>query len=97
VRYLDVELDEGLTGMSKRRVLVPIGAAQLEPDHNEVRLRYESREIIALPVYTEDGLTREYEEDLRRGFDPKYAQSDEDDFYKHDLYDDRGFYGRSDI
>lgn len=97
VRYLDIELDDKLTGMSNRRVLVPIGAAQLEPDHSEVRLQYESDDIVRLPVYTAEGLTRDYEEDLRRGFDPEYKSAEGDEFYQHDLYNDRRFYGRTDI
>ena len=97
VRYLDVELDEGMTAGADRHVLVPIGYARLDEGSSRVIVdTLAGADIAALPTYSHGPLTREVETDLRSRFDAGYRDGGGDDFYAHDLYDDdRFFSGRS--
>lgn len=94
VRYLDVDLSgEGVE--ASRHVLVPIGQARLDPDHDRVLVdTLRAAELLALPAYTHGSVTREYETDLRRRFDVSYGAGAgaSEAFYAHDLYEDGRFY-----
>lgn len=63
VRYLDVELDRSTTGGVKgRHVLVPIGVAQLDDDHDDVRLPQLSlMQLADMPAFEHRTITREEE------------------------------------
>ncbi|HEX7243755.1 MAG TPA: DUF2382 domain-containing protein [Longimicrobiaceae bacterium] len=75
VRYLDVDVDEGLlAGGSDRHVLIPIGYARLdERDDRVIVDNLASADITGLPEYTHGPLTRDYESDLRTRFDTAYT------------------------
>lgn len=96
VRYLDVDVDEGLLqAPDDRHVLIPIGYARLDEERDQVFVdALASTDITALPEYTHGPLTRGFEADLRQRFDTGYAAGrTDDDFYAHDLYDERRFFG----
>lgn len=109
VRYLDVELDRELlagapavpgmahTGMlgEHRHVLVPIGTARLDEDHDRVYVdTLDSHDVAVLPPYDHTAFSREYETGVRQRWDHNYAPApDRSDFYTGDLYDQERFYG----
>ena len=96
VRYLDIELDKDELRLDRERhVLVPIGGAGLDDDNDVVNLRtLSAADLAALPAYEHGAITRDEERSIRQRFDRRYAPSDrEADFYEHDLYDDRRFFG----
>lgn len=76
-----------------RRVLIPIGNARLDPDHDRILVQGLSSGMAAgLPDYTGEDLDRGYETGLLGRFDPSYAPASDRDFYAHDLYDQDRFY-----
>jgi len=81
-------------GFHTRHVLVPIGRARLDAEHDRILLDgLRSADVLGLPDYAGQTLDRDYEAGLRRRFDDAYAHSPEQDFYSHHLYDDDRFYG----
>lgn len=98
VRYLDVSLDASLLGLAPnqdRHVLIPIGFARLDEPGAQVRVEaLTSAELVGLPPYSHEPLTREYEDQLRQRLDRGY-QGDTGigtEFYAHALYDADRFY-----
>jgi hypothetical protein len=80
-------------GFSTRHVLIPIGHARLDGEHDRILVeRLPSTDALGLPDYNGQTLDREYEASLRRAFEPAYTHSPERDFYAHDLYDEERFY-----
>jgi uncharacterized protein (TIGR02271 family) len=69
VRYIAVDLDDRATG-SDRKVLVPIGAAQLDDDADRVLIVGISADQFAtLPEYQKDRFDRDYESSLLSSYD----------------------------
>ena len=103
VRYLDVELDAAAPGTGERHLLVPIGRARLDDEHDRVRIdRLAASEVASLPRYGGTDFDREYEGAIRRGFFPDgitpemldmMTQLDEahGDFYAADDFDESTF------
>src|SRR5215213_8675337 len=95
-RYLAVRLE--------RDVLVPIGAARLDEDDDDVIVDGVAADRFAtLPAYDVRSLSREQEQELRRHFTAGDAMSAGaigagatagSDFYDHEHFDDRGFFTR---
>ena len=116
VRYLDVELDRDLLGslpavpgvastgalMQHRHVLVPIGTARLDDDHDDVYVdSLDAQDVAVLPPYDHTAFSREYENGVRQRWDrahvpvapaPGVPMADQQ-YYAGDLYDDERFYG----
>jgi photosynthetic reaction center H subunit len=108
VRYLDVEIDRellasaptvpgmvstGLTG-DHRHVLVPIGTARLDEDHDRVYVdTLDSHDVAVLPPYDHTAFSREYETGVRQRWGRGDAPAPDRDFYSGDLYDQERFYG----
>jgi hypothetical protein len=95
VRYLELILDgaEGSVAATRqRRVLIPIGAADLDDEHDLVRLRHHPESLDRLPTY-EGALTRDQErstcEALAAGL---HRAEPGGDIYTHPLYDSDRFY-----
>jgi hypothetical protein len=81
-------------GPGTRHVLIPIGNARLDPEHDRILVMGLSAASAAgLPEYNGQDLDREYETTLLRQFDRTYSPAPERDFYAHDLYDESRFYG----
>jgi uncharacterized protein (TIGR02271 family) len=104
-RYLAVRLEDYFRqDRGEYDVLVPIGAARLDDDGDNVIVNeLTASRIAALPVYDPRSLTRDQEHDLRTHFTPGDAMSAGaigpgatagSDFYDHEHFDDRHFFSR---
>ena len=98
-RYLAVKLDREAAGLSEEReVLIPVGAARLDDNGDNVILdSMELRQLSALPVYNNDELTRDYEQSVVGGFGSSDNTTEwdtkEENFYANRSFDDKKFYG----
>lgn len=69
VRYLDVELDGAAGAGRDRHVLVPIGYARLDREHDRVLVDgLSSAHLRDIPAYDHGPLTREFESSLRDSY-----------------------------
>lgn len=100
VRYLDVDLDDGVVRAGENRhVLIPIGYARVDEQDDRIFVDdLDSARFAALPEYSHQPLTREYENVLRTELDgslsgERLAAASDSDFYAHVHYDDARFYG----
>jgi uncharacterized protein (TIGR02271 family) len=108
VRYLDVEVENGLMAEPDRHVLVPIGYARLDRSADRVMVdNIASTDLRTMPAYDQSPVTRDYETSVRNAFPGGTAatqvesdtgmaasSSHDTDFYTHDSFDDNRFYGR---
>ena len=108
VRYLDVEVENGLMAEPDRHVLVPIGYARLDRSADRVMVDHiASTDLRTMPAYDQSPVTRDYETSVRNSFPggPAATEIESDtgmaaagshdtDFYGHDSFDDNRFYGR---
>jgi uncharacterized protein (TIGR02271 family) len=95
VRYLDVEVDDDLIE-EERHVLVPIGYARLDEDEDHVFVdQISAAEVVALPAYTHQPVTRDYENQLRGHFDRTATSTTTtgEDYYAGETYDDDRVFG----
>jgi sporulation protein YlmC with PRC-barrel domain len=96
-RYLEVNLDKKAIKFDHdRNVLVPVGAARLDPDKDYVVLdSVELRQLNALPPYDRHELSREYEHAVLAGFGSTDNTTEfnprEDSFYQNRSFDDSRF------
>jgi hypothetical protein len=109
VRYIELKLDEEVAEEASRpgddlnprseplrHVLVPIGAARLDDDNDEVRLSRRATEIAGIPAYERGGMSRDYEREVLRrcaGGGKADRSHDEKDFYSNSWFDDSSFFG----
>lgn len=85
-----LHLDE-LHHPGERHVVFPIGHAKLDPEHDRVILANQRAEdAVNLPAYVPGEVNPDYEQGLRRWFDPSFTPTE--DLYAHDLYDEDSFY-----
>lgn len=69
VRYLDVDVDDGLMAEPDRHVLVPIGYARLDREHDRVIVdNVSSTDLRSMPAYDHSPLTRDFESSVRDSF-----------------------------
>ncbi|MBD0320986.1 MAG: DUF2382 domain-containing protein, partial [Gemmatimonadetes bacterium] len=69
VRYLDVEVENGLMAEPDRHVLVPIGYARLDRSGDRVMVdNIASSDLRTMPAYDQSPVTRDYETTLRDRF-----------------------------
>lgn len=77
----------------ERHVVFPVGHARLDPEHDKVILASQRAEdAVNLPAYVPGEISPDYEQGLRRWFDPSFTPSEGQDLYAHDLYDEDSFY-----
>lgn len=78
----------------ERHVVFPVGQAQLDERQDRVILASQRAEdAVNLPAYVPGEVSPDYEQALRKWFDPGFTPSaDQDDLYAHDLYDEDRFY-----
>jgi photosynthetic reaction center H subunit len=75
-------------------VLVPIGFARLDEDHDRVYMDgMDSHDVAVLPTYDHTAFNRDYETGLRQRYDRNYAPAPGGDFYAGQHYDEDRFYG----
>lgn len=98
VRYLIADLEARVFGVQNRKVLIPIGLAELHLTDDEVYLpAITIAQLAAAPDYIRESFKPEDEITVRNAFadDIDIQQSwDEQTFYEHDHYNERNFYGR---
>lgn len=100
VRYMIVDLDDNELKLDHRKVLVPIGLAELhEKDDDVILPNVQTESFRSLPAYDEHKLTPEVERKIcstfgrsattmnNTGTDEQHA-----DFYKHDYFNDDNLY-----
>jgi hypothetical protein len=95
VRYMSVTVERNLFD-DDRRILIPIGAAELDTKDDHVLIpSFERNSLNNYPTYNGEPITREYEHTLMTGMSPQYNKSSyrEDEFYNHEYFDDSRFYG----
>lgn len=107
VRYLDVDVDDEVSAEPDRHVLVPIGYARLDRDHDRVIVdQLSSADLRAIPAYRHGPITRDFETSVRDGWRghvesrpdvdrPSAGAAREDardDFYSGDSFDEAGFW-----
>lgn len=95
VRYMDVELDrKELRLDDDKHVLIPIGGARLDDEHDDVRLgSITDAQLRSAPEYGHGALTPEVEDRTRHAFGGGEFSGRRDSFYEHDLYDENRFWG----
>ena len=96
VRYLEVDVDRDVLDTSdERHILVPIGYARLDENDDHVLVdSLKTADVMALPEYRREALTREYETSVRKQFDAGFtATGAETDLYGGAGYDANRFYG----
>jgi len=94
VRYIEVELNKDLVPDNDRRhALIPIGAARLNSEKDDVVINLGSERLLTLPPYVRGTLSREYEQSIVDGFAPAsvhvVSTNTERDFYDGEQFDDR--------
>jgi photosynthetic reaction center H subunit len=98
VRYLIADLEARVFGVENRKVLIPIGLAELHITKDEVYLpAITIAQLAAAPDYIRESFKPEDEITVRNVFsdDIDIQQTwDEQKFYEHDHYNERNFYGR---
>lgn len=101
VRYMIVDLDDSdLDDLDDRKVLIPIGLAQLDNDDDDVMIHgVRVEQIRALPTYDADRLNDEEERRIcsalgREHTGAKAATTPDQnhDFYRHEHFDDSNLY-----
>jgi sporulation protein YlmC with PRC-barrel domain len=69
VRYLDVGVDDAMSSEPDRHVLVPIGYARLDREHDRVIVdQLSCDDLRAIPAYRHGPITRDYETSLRDSY-----------------------------
>jgi sporulation protein YlmC with PRC-barrel domain len=69
VRYLDVDVDDEVSAEPDRHVLVPIGYARLDRDHDRVIVdQLSSADLRAIPAYRHGPITRDFETSVRDSY-----------------------------
>lgn len=77
----------------ERHVVFPVGHAQLDDNQDRVILAGQRAEdAVNLPAYVPGEISPDYEQGLRKWFDPSFTPSAGQDLYAHDLYDEERFY-----
>ncbi|RYD94493.1 MAG: DUF2382 domain-containing protein, partial [Sphingobacteriales bacterium] len=97
VRYLIVDLENNDLELGDRKVLVPVGQAQLHEVDDDVVLPYASAEHLrALPEYDKDRLDTDHEYGVRNAFtgtaETRGASMDETEFYNHEHFNEQHLY-----
>lgn len=95
VRYLDVELEQGRSEREDRHVLIPVGFARLDETDDHILINaLDSAALLALPLYSQEPLTRDYEAELLKEFPTEIRHPvNPSDLYSGDVYDEDRFYG----
>lgn len=98
IRYIVALLEARVFGIENRKVLIPVGLAELHEHDDDVYLpAITIPKLAAAPDYIRGSLTFESELAARNAFiDEPVVEGVYDDqtFYEHDHFNERNFYGR---
>jgi hypothetical protein len=79
----------------ERHVVFPIGHAEIDEESDRVLVpSLSAADAVNLPPYVPGEINPDYEQSLRRWFDPTFTPSPERDLYEHPIYDQERFYRR---
>jgi sporulation protein YlmC with PRC-barrel domain len=100
VRYMVVDLDDNELDLDERKVLIPIGLAELDQKDDDVILpRVQAEQLRGLPVYDKDHLDAAVERRVcstlgRTESTARWTEGmePEPEFYKHDYFNDDNLY-----
>jgi hypothetical protein len=100
IRYMVVDLDDNELKLDHRKVLIPIGLAELHEKNDDVILpNVQAEQVRSLPVYDKDNLTPEVERKIcsmlgRTNETMNITNMDEHhpEFYRHDYFNDDNLY-----
>ena len=99
VRYMVVDLDDNDLKLDHRKILLPIGLAELDRKEDDVIVpNVQAEQLKLLPRYDVDNMNPETERKicsiLGRKMEPSPASNDNvnSDFYEHDYYNDDNLY-----
>lgn len=100
VRYMIVDLDDNELKLDHRKVLVPIGMAELDKKDDDVILpNVHAEQLRSIPAYDKNNLTPEVERNIctalgRAKMSATSITSEEHapDFYQHDYFNDDNLY-----
>ena len=98
VRYMVVDLDDNELDLDDRKVLIPIGLAELHKEDDDVLLPdVRTEQLRSLPAYDRDHLDAQVERTIcntlgRSDGVREHAQDMEPEFYKHDYFNDDNLY-----
>jgi photosynthetic reaction center H subunit len=100
LRYLEVKLKGDIADRAdKEYVLIPVGAAHLDDERDDVIISVNQANLAGIPAYDRLRLSRDYERSLRtyyEGATPSQVSGavvDRDvDFYTHPQFDERSFF-----
>lgn len=77
----------------ERHVVFPVGHAEVEEEGDRVLLpSLSAADAVNLPPYVPGEISPDYEQSLRRWFDPSFTSSSDRDPYEHPIYDQERFY-----
>ncbi|WP_423148431.1 PRC-barrel domain-containing protein [Rubrolithibacter danxiaensis] len=96
VRYIILDLKENELHLESRKVLVPIGIAELHDAHDNVIFPgVMANELTSLPTYEKGMISRQVESSVRDAFGSRVeAASDDSNFYNHRHFDQHNLYHR---
>lgn len=102
IRYVVVDLSEGMLNLNDKKVAIPIGIAQLHQELPEVIIpNIHGDQFAALPAYDSYKMDEETERQIRviigspaaLRTEETIAELDDEQFYKHNHFDTAKFYG----
>jgi hypothetical protein len=90
-----VTLSQSHDSDDERYALVPIGAARLDDENDDVLLDASAATMAGIPAYDRNALNRDYERDVVRGYTGANPASlnAADNFYTGGPFDDSAFFG----
>lgn len=93
VRYLDIEVDDGIEGIEdERHLLIPVGAATLHEKEDRVDIKSISTvTLLKSPPY-KGIVDRDYENSIRSTYWPERKIIITEDYYENEDYDETPFY-----
>ncbi|WP_158799694.1 PRC-barrel domain-containing protein [Pedobacter sp. L105] len=98
VRYLIAALDGRVFGIENRKVLIPVGLAELHESEDDVYLPgITVAQLAAAPDYYKGKISVEHEIAVRNAYTGEFINRDiydEQTFYEHDHYNERNLFGR---
>jgi hypothetical protein len=79
----------------ERHVVFPVGQTEIDEEADRVLVpSLKAADAVNLPPYVPGEISPDYEQSLRRWFDPSFTPSPDRDLYAGDLYDQERFYRR---
>ena len=101
VRYIVINLEDNEWGMDARKIMVPIGLAELDDENDHVILPGVTLDqILLLPNYDKDNLNTATEAAIRKAFletgiiNETLSSHHTDDFYSHEHFNQERLYRR---